>query len=297
MNVFTWVKVGAALIVMVVLACTSMLAWHVAIEPLGGFFEKLIPANAMLRNPQDEHEIVRTLKAKQAPDVDPAAQSYAKARDVLAMGKVSEARERFSAIIHSFPSSPTAPLARQIVGGMNLDDLLSTRVMDGKVLYRVVSGDSYLGLIARQQTTLENLIHINALMEMKAMRPGDELVVMPLHFRMLIEPRRRMLSLWDGGKFLCEFALCEVPSAVMHATGTTTVRSKSAEVSGQKIAPGSKGYAAATKVISLKQPAVRIISGEGEGEGEDAPVAIVLKPADMEELNLLVREGNTVEFR
>jgi hypothetical protein len=295
MSVFTLVKLGAALIVVVVLGGTSMLAWHVAIEPLGGLFEKLIPANAILRNQQDEHQIVRTLKSKQAPDVDPAAQSFAKARDVLAMGKVSEARERFAAIIHGFPSSPTAPLARQIVGGMNLDDLLSTRVMDGKAPYRVVPGDSYLGLIARQQTTLENLIHINALMEMKAIRPGDELVVMPLHFRMLIEPRRRMLSLWDGGKFLCEFALCEVPSAVMHATGTTTVRSKSAEVSGQKIAPGSKGYAAATKVISLKNPAVRIMSGEGEGE--DAPVAIVLKAADMEELNLLVREGNTVEFR
>jgi hypothetical protein len=296
MRFVTIVKLLATVVVVVVLGFTAMLAWHVAVEPLGGVFEKFIPEPVGKGKKQDDSEITRAMESAEVPDIDPAKRPYERARELLAMGQVAEARERLKALINSFPSSASAPMARKILSEMNLDEVLSVRGMDGKQLYRVARGDSYLGIAARHQTTLENMFFLNSMLEMRGLRPGDELLVMPLNFRLLIEPRRSALSVWEEGRFVCEYPMLKVPGTVVQGGRATEVDSKSAETSdGRRVLPGATGYAAATKVIQIKQPALRVQSWGGEG---DEPTgAILLSPADMEELNLLIRKGNVVEFR
>jgi hypothetical protein len=266
------------------------------VEPLGGVFEKFIPEPVGKGKKQDDRDIARAMDSKVVPDIDPAERPYQRARELLAMGQVSEARERLKALINSFPSSASAPMARKILGEMNLDEVLSAQVTDGKRMYRVVRGDSYLGIAARHETTLENMMYLNSMQEMRGLRPGDELLLMPLNFRLLIEPRRSALSVWDEGRFVCEYPMLRVPGSVIPGGRATEVDSKSAQsADGKRVLPGTTGYAAATKVIQLKQPALRIQSWGGEG---DEPAgAILLSEADMEELNLLTRKGNVVEFR
>lgn len=288
-------KVLTTLVVVGVLAFTVMLAWHVAVSPVEAF-EKVIPDPTGKGRKEEAGQIARVLETPKTVEVDPGERPYQRASELLALGKVGEARERMTALVNSFPTSESARKARKILGEMNLDELLSAQMTEGKQVHPVVRGDGYLAIAVKYQTTLENMMHLNSMLEMRGLRPGDELLVMPLNFRVLIEPRRSALSLWDGGRFVCEYPLRKVPGTALSTTRATEVESKSAEAEeGGRVLPGTAGYAAATKVITLKQPVLRIQGWDGVGVEPSG--ALLLDQADMEELNLLVRKGNVVEFR
>lgn len=296
MRFVTILKVLSTLVVMVVLACTAMLTWHVTVEPLDGVFGKFIPDPAGVGKKRGSGDVSRVLDGPKVPDADPGEHPFRRASDLLAMGKTAEARERMTALINSFPTCASAPKARKILGEMNLDELLSVQMTPGKEVYRVTRGDSYLGIAARYQTTLEAIFHLNSMLEMRGLRPGDELLVMPLNFRLLIEPKKGVVSLWDEGRFLYEYPLLKVTGQLVLPARATEIEAKSAVAAdGGRVLPGTAGYATATKVIQLKQPALRILGWDGEGVPPGS--ALVLRSQDMEELNLLVRKGNTVEFR
>ena len=123
---------------------------------------------------------------------------------------------------------------------MNLDEILSTSHMEGKQIHVVKRGDSFLGIAARYNTTIDCLMHLNSMMELKSIQPGDELVVMPLNFRLLVEPRRNSLSLWDGGRFIREYPVLHF-GTIPATSPRSTISSKSAELEGKKVATPIQG--------------------------------------------------------
>ena len=295
MSLWTLIKIIAALVVIAVLGFTGMLAWHVSVEPLGGVFSRIIPDPVRVVEGQSDVDIATMLDSAEMPDIDPGERAFQKAHELLALGKISEAREKLTAIVNVFPASSSAPVARRIVGEMNLDEVLSTTHMQGKQVHVVKRGDSLLGIASNYRTTIDCMMHLNSMLELKSIQPGDELIVMPLDFRLLIEPKRRAISVWDGGRFILEYPLLGVPGSVTGSLPKTTISSKSAEFEGRRVQPQSKSYRTADKLIQLARPALRIQAWDGTG---DKPAgALLLRRADMEELSLLTRVGNEVEFR
>jgi hypothetical protein len=210
------------------------------------------------------------------------------------MGDLPAAREKLTAIVNVFPSSSCAPVARRIVGEMNLDEILSSAHMEGKQIHVVKRGDSFLAIAAQHETTMDCLMYLNPMLEPRRLQPGDELVVMPLGFRLLIEPRRKALSLWDSGRFICEYPVLHIATLSLTAR-KTTITSKTAELDGRRIQPQAKDYRTAHKVIQIAKPAVQIRGWDGTGDKPGA--GILLSTQDMEEINLLTRVGNEVEIR
>ncbi len=294
MSLWTIFKLLAAAVVLAVMAFTGMLAYHILVKPMGGVFEKIIPNPGELAGKQPDAEFAKMLDAAELPDIDPGEKTFQKAHELLALGKLDEAREKLTTIINIYPSSSTAPVARRIVGDMNLDEVLSTSHMEGKQVHTVKRGNSYLGIAAEHHTTLDLMMHLNNMMELGSLHPGDELVVMPLNFRLLIEPERKLLSIWDGGRFIRDYPIIHLAGSKL-AIGKTTIKSKSAALGGKRIAPQSKSYRAADKIVQLAKPAL-VISGAPE-DSKDFPRGIVLRPEDMEEVSLLTRVGNEVEIR
>ena len=235
------------------------------------------------------------LDSAELPDIDPGEKAFQKAHELLALGQLVEAREKLNTIINVFPSSSSAPAARRIVGEMNLDEILSTSHMEGKQLHVVKKGNSFLGIAAEHDTTLDVIMHLNNMMELKNIQPGEELVVMPLNFRILIEPQRKSLSLWDGGRFIRDYPIIHfgVPSPL--PPGKTKISSKIAELQGKRIPPQSKDYRFAEKIIQIAKPSL-LIRGADE-KSEEFPRGIILRSVDMEEISLLTRVGNDVEMR
>jgi hypothetical protein len=132
------------------------------------------------------------------------------------------------------------------------------------------------------------------MLETRGIQPGDEFVLMPLEFRIVIEPKRKSLSVWDGGKFIKEYQILHHSSTIPPGQ-RGKISGKSAEIDGKKVVPPSKLYPAAAKVIQIAKPSLQIRSWDGDGD--KPPGGILLKPQDMEEIHLLTRVGNEVEVR
>lgn len=294
MRLWTLIKLIAALGVMLVMAFTGMLAYHVAVRPLGGVFAEIIPDPVRIRDGQTDAEFAKMLESAEMPDIDPGEKTFQKAHELLAMGRLPEAREKLAAIVNIFPTSASAPVARRIVGEMNLDEILSSSHMEGKQIHVVKRGDSFLGIAGKYNTTMDCLMHLNSMMQLRNIQPGDELVVMPLDFRLLIEPRRKTLSIWAGGRFICEYLVLDMGS-LTSSVKRTTISSKMAELDGKRVQAQSKDYRAANKIIQIAKPALQIRAWDGD---EEKPAnGILLRPQDMEEISLLTRVGNEVEIR
>ncbi len=294
MSLWTLVKIFAALCVMAVMALTAMLAYHVTVAPLGGYFSKLIPDPVGIAGGHSDSDLVKMLDSAEMPDIDPGEKAFQKAHELLAMGRIPEAREKLTTIVNVFPSSSSAPIARRIVGEINLDEILSSSHMEGKKIHVVKRGDSLLGIAAKYNTTIDCMMHLNSMMELPRIQPGEELLVMPLEFRILIEPRHKTLSLWDGGRFIREYPVLHFDASA-RTPRRATISSKAAESEGRRVTPQTKEYRAAEKLIMIDKPALQIRGWDGE---DDKPAGgILLRPQDMEEITLLTRVGNEVEIR
>ncbi len=290
-------KLFAALVVISVMIFAGMLAWHVTVRPMGGVFDRIVPAPGDFSETSGEKEISRALDSREMPDLEPGEKAYQKAHELIAMGDIAGAREKLNTIVTIYSSSSSAATARAILGEMNFDDLLSADHKEGKKNYIVQKGDSFLAIALKQQTTVDCLMHLNALMDLSGLQPHEELLVLPLNFRLLVEPKSSSISLWDGGRFLKEFPVLRVEHAGALAAGHTTVDSKIASLGGKRLQPGMKGYRESDKSISLAKTGMLIRampSGAGDGTLQRG---FYIAPEDMEELWLVTRQGNEVEIR
>lgn len=301
MRIWTFIKLLAALAVLGVMGFTGALAYHITVRPLGGIFEKLIPnpADVVPKN-QPETDVAKMLDAPEMPDVEPGEKAFQKAVELVAMGSVAEAREKLETIVNIYPTSSAAPQARRIVGDMNLDELLSPENKEGKQQHVVQRGESFLSIANKHKTTLDCIMMLNGLTEFGGLQPGDDLEVMPLDFRLLIEPDRQSISLWQGGRFLKEYPIVrsEPPHAGKTVASRTTISAKSGYLNGKQLQPTAKGYRESEKIIQLAKSPVQLRPLTPSVEKDTSrPRGLYLKPADMEELTLLTRVGNEVEIR
>lgn len=295
MRIWFLVKIIALLAVAAVMGFTAMLAYHVLVEPLDGIFEKIIPNPAEIVRNEPDVDFAKMLDSAELPDIDPGEKAFQKAHELLALDQYPEAREKLTAIVNVFPTSPSAPVARRIVGDMNMDEILSTSFKEGKLTHTVKRGDSFFGIAAKHNTSLDMILHLNGMFEFGGIQPGDELIVMPLEFRLLVEPQRKSISIWDGGKFLREYPIIRIDGTATLASQKTKIESKSALSEGKRVQPTAKGYRGAQKVIQLTKIPLPIIA-DNPGDA-DPPNGIFLSVPDMEEINLLTRAGNEVEIR
>ena len=298
MRIWTLIKIIAALTVLGVMAFTALLAYHITVRPLGGVFAKIIPDPADVVSNQHAEAVDQMLDSKEMPDIEPGEKAYQKAIELIATGSIADAREKLETIVNLYPSSSIASEARRIVGEMNLDEILSSDHMEGKSTYLVKPGDAYLSIVTKARTNLDCLMHLNGLTDLGSLHPGDDFIILSLDFRILIEPQRKLLSLWSGGKFIKDYPIVRIESPATLVALRTTLDSRAGFVEGKKLIVGNKGYRQSEKILQLAKSPIQIrpMAGSSEG-GAILPRGIYLKNSDMEELNLLTRPGNEVEIR
>lgn len=290
MSLWTLIRIVAGLVVLAVVVFTAMLVHHVREEPIGGVFSELVPVS-MEAAPVDR---LPELDAG-VPEIDPGARVFEKARELIAVGDLGGAREKLRTVTNIYPRSKAAPEARRILGEMNLDELLTPDERDGKELYRVRRGDSYLGIAARKETSLDLLMHFNGLTDLRSLQPDQELLVLPLHFRLRVDPRMGTVSLWKEERFLKEYPLRLTIGAA--GPGTTKVAGKQAVDGERRFAPASAGYRGAPKVLQLESGGRVIAALPEDHDPAEMARGFYLSAADMEELAMLMRPGNEVEIR
>jgi len=281
MRIVTFIKILAAIAVLAVMATT------------GYILREAQRGGVILPDPN--RDMADELpEASNLPDVDPGERFFQRALEMVAMGKREQAKEKLLYILNFHPTSPSAGEARRILGEMNLDEILSTESMEGKSTHKVVRGDSFFGIAGKNQTTLEAIVYFNGLTSLDALFPGDELVVMPLNFHLVIEPGRKMLSLWRGDKMLKEYPM--VRSEAAAPAMTTKIAGKSGIVGSKKVAATDPAFRSSQKALTLSKTPL-MIRGHNPADGEETGRGFFVSAADMEELSLLLRPGNDVEIR
>ncbi len=303
MRVQTLVKLVAAILVFTILVCTLI----VVMRYLGKTGKDQQTANTKLgqlapkkESPQDLVEIAelrKKLRSKNTPEIVLGLPAFAKARRMLEAGKFSEARVLLEEIVHKYENSPAETEAYRILGEMNMDDLFAIKPGDGKIHYTVKSGDSYLAIARHHKTNFDLMMMLNGLTRTDRLRPKDKLVLMPLDFSLLLEPRQNQLFLLDkNGKVLKLYEpIVDMTIPRKEGIVETRIERVLAYASGHKVNPTLPGYRGADKIIQIRNPNIQI-----RGESKKIPKnfhGIVLKKSDIEELVLLLRSGNSVKIR
>lgn len=230
---------------------------------------------------------------------------FSRAVELIAMERLGDAREKLLFIQNLHADSEFGPEARRILGEINLDEVLSVENMENKSIHVVKSGDTFLRIANKYNTTLDCLMFLNGLLDDRKLHPGDELIVMPLDFKLMIDLANKRVELYhrDSGKKAHVFAK-EYPilKSDLSRLGTrsihTKLKSKVGEVNGRSYQPIHRNYRNGTKVLGFKignrNTQMRPVPAIDE---VDPGGGVFLGNSAMEELAMLIRAGNEVEVK
>ena len=253
-----------------------------------------------LMQQQRELELVLKLKAELGSQSgsEPGEKAFQRARELLAMKSMGEAEVKLKYIVSYYPAAEAATEARRILGEINVDRLLDPDWREGKRVVVVKSGDTFTRIIRNNKTTMDSLIHLSKLMraDHRSLHPGDKLTVMPLDMRVVINIRRKTLTIWRQGEFIKEYPIQRIAYRGKSAVRQLKVGSILGESGGKMYPSLNEAYRLAQKVIFLsdKSLAIRAVSADN---ADGMQLGFFLTSADMEELPLLLRRGNDVEIR
>lgn len=268
-------------------------------------YDKVLAPERRMRQEMTE------IKRGELPRIDPGMKRFEAAAEILAAGRIPEAREALFKLVQQFPDSAACSEAKRIIGEINMDELFSSEPMPGKRDYIVQPGDSLALIATRQGTTMDMLIRMNGLMS-TTLHPGDHLTVMPLEFSVLVDASARTVTLRRvaGEKefFFKEYLASEVRlPAGMKLPAEMEIKGKSAVLEGRSMLSTDPRYMEADKwlpgsrtgVVLREPPPVRAVpvvakdaATAAKAPPPPAETGIFLSRADLEEIFILVRNGS-----
>ena len=236
---------------------------------------------------------------------EPGQREFNRALQLIALEKLDEAREKLLFIQNLYPDSSQGPEARRILGEINRDEILSVENMSNKQVHIVAPGEGYLKIATVNDTTLDSIMFLNGLLDMRALHTGDELIVMPLDFKLVVDLKRGRVELFHRDQekkehvFVKDYPIRKLdvgklPSRIIQ----TKVARKQGELNGRAFQPTHPSYRLATKVLGFNVGNTFLqLRPVPEADSGDQGRGIFLLASDMEELSMLIRIGNEVEVK
>jgi len=230
---------------------------------------------------------------------------FSRAVELIAMERLDDAQQKLLVIQNLHADSEFGPEARRILGEINLDNVLSVENMDNKAIHTVRSGETYLRIANKHETTLDCILFLNGLLDGRKLHPGDELIVMPLNFKLVVDLAKKRVELYhrDTAKkahvFTKEYPIIKIdlPQSA-YRSSHSKINSKVAEVKGRSYKPIHSKYRNGTKVLGFtigkRNVQLRPVPA---ADAVDPGGGIFLESSAMEELAMLIRFGNEVEVR
>lgn len=235
-------------------------------------------------------------KASSQAEYEPGEKAFGKACELLAGSFFFEAEEKLKDLVKNYPFAPSVPEARRILGQRNIDRFLSDSISGGKKFHKVQGGDSYYKIARDNETTLDNLMMLNGLYGLERLHKGEELLIMPLHFNLVVDIANRRLTLEYGKVFVKDYPFKTLILPKGKGIKKTLVRGVHALTeTGKVVNATSSLYRGANKIIELASPVMEIVGDDFEAV--DGFQGAVLERALLEELAVLLRKGNLVEIR
>lgn len=240
-------------------------------------------------------------RAAKKSDYEPGERAFSRACDLLATEFYDEAEVKLKELISRYPYAPSVPEARRILGQRNIDRVFTDSQEYGKTFYKVVPGDSFNKISRKFETSLDNIKLLNGLYTLGKLHVGEELLVMPLHFNVVVDLPNSRVTLEYGKKFVKDYPFLKFIGKPRSKDVKTTIQVVEAQVTrGRTVSALSDSYRSAEKVIVVRNPRSRAPLMEIVGHNyqvDDIFEGVILDSADIEELAVILRAGNLVEVR
>lgn len=236
---------------------------------------------------------------------EPGQHDFNRALELIAVNRMDEAREKLLLIQNLYPNSSVGPEARRILGEINLDRILNVENMENKKVHKVKPGDGYLKMATENQTTMDAIMFLNGLTDLGTLHVGDEFIVMPLDFKLVIDVARKRIELFHRDEekkehvFVKDYPIQKMDlGSLRPRVYQTKINRKLGELEGRIYPPTHQKYRHALKVLGFNIGNLLLqIRPVPAADAEDPGQGFFLHPHDLEELSMLIRVGNEVELR
>jgi LysM repeat protein len=230
--------------------------------------------------------------------IDHGSHLYEEAVSLIQTGALLGGIEKLHELIKYYPESKYFDESNRIIGELNSDHLLSRDSGEGKKEYTVKRGDALRLIAQKHETTVGYILHVNGRMGSK-LQPGDQLIVCPLRFSILINLKAKTIVLRNSEDKLfksyelvgsrlpqgCPSSFDSLVKGLVVGDGTRFV-----EI-------GSTEYVNAAKEIRCERRGIPIRSLTGVEDKNKHATGFFVSHDDIEELALLVRSGSSIHVR
>ncbi len=237
-----------------------------------------------------------------APMPDISLPEFQAAAQLRQEGKLAEARDALIAFIQKYPTGLHIEEAKDLLGEVNVDILLSRYPSPEKTEYVVMSGDVLAKIARKLKTTPELIMRMNN-MSGTMLRIGDRLLISNPDFSIIIQRKANLVVLLNHGAFFKQYHVREAKLPPKQpATITAKVAETMAFKDGKRVGLGSKEYIGSTRWIRLAGAAGYTLysipdAAHSNLDQPPPPVGLGLAASDVEELSSLVNNRTPVTIR
>ena len=240
------------------------------------------------------NEIKKLPKVK----IDHGSHLYEEAVSLIQTGALLGGIEKLHELIKYYPESKYFDESNRIIGEVNSDHLLSRDSGEGKKEYTVKRGDALRLIAQKHETTVGYILHVNGRMGSK-LQPGDQLIVCPLRFSILINLKAKTIVLRNSeDKLFKSYELVEsrLPQGCP-SSFDSLVKGLVVGDGTRFVEIGSTEYVNAAKEIRCERSGIPIRSLTGVEDKNKYATGFFVSQDDIEELALLVRSGSSIHVR
>src|ERR1700716_3984020 len=234
----------------------------------------------------------------QEPRVDITLPEFQAAAKLRQEGKTLEARGALMAFIQRYPTGAHVEEAKDLLGEVNIDILLSRTPSPEKQEYIVRPGDVLQNVARKVKSTPELIMRMNN-MSSTMLHIGERLLISHPDFSIVIQRKAKLVVVLDHGAFFKQYHIQEEKLGPKQPPKVVTkVSEVMAWRDGKRVGFGTKEYMGSTGWIRLAASAYTVFSvvdtAHPNLEQPAPPSGIGLAATDVEELSGLVNKHTPV---
>ena len=246
----------------------------------------------------------RTMRAEQSgeipeePKTDVSLADFQAAAKLRQEGNLIEARSALNNFLTRYPSGLHTEEAKDLLGDINTEILLSRVPSPEKKEYVVRSGDVLARVAQKMKTTPELIMRTNGLTG-TMLHIGDRLYISHPELSLYIQRKASIVVVINHGTFFKRYRVRQMKVAPKQPPKITThVAETMAWKNGKRVGFGTKEYAHSTRWIRLAQPGY-VLYPEPDPAHPNAdvappPLGLGMAAPDVEELSGLVNAKTAV---